>query len=1301
MLDQGELPLSAESLDIPATLVVDPRLRQWFTSNIGLPTSVQLEAWQHCQAGRDTLISAPTGTGKTLAAFLVAIDQLAAQQRQQQLAKGVQVLYISPLRALSYDIETNLHAPLNALNAEVESPITVGVRTGDTKASDRARMMKNPPHIMVTTPESLFILLTSKSGRAMLSQVKTVILDELQQLMSGKRGSHLSLSLQRLRRLRSTANTSLQTIGLSATIDPLTEAARFMAPDSGAVARVCADQSLRPLALSLHMPELPLTSITSEEIWGDIYADLQRQVECHTTTLIFANTRRLAERVAHNLQQLLGPGTVMSHHGSLSRDKRFAAQNALKQGKLQVIVATASLELGIDIGHVDLVCQLGSAKAISTLVQRIGRSGRGLSKQPKGRIYPLTISDLIEAAASLSAISQLEPLCQPPAAQDVLAQQLVAEICVQPSSADELWQLFRASPCYQDLRREDVESLLSLHTRGISELSNKNATLLRYNEVEQQYQPRSFTAWRTLTNAGTIPDLFEFDVVLQPQNEKVGTVHEDFALEAMAGDIFLLGNTSYRLLRIHHSTVEVIDAQGLPPMLPFWLGEGLGRSDLLSEAVSRLASEFQDVVTTSENVGQWLATKCVGLPQQAVDTITDYWARCHQQLTCMPTFDQVIVERFFDDSGDAHLVIHSCFGIRVNRAWGLALRKKFCRRFNFELQALALDNGLLISLGATHSFPVAEPISYLHAETVRTTLIQALLDAPMFATRWRWVAGVSLAVNRHDGSKRVPAPLQRAWSENLLAQVFPDQLACAENLTGERDVPDHPLVRQTLTDCLSELMDIAGLEQVLRGINAEEIRVATVESAQPSALSEDLINARPYAYLDDAPLEERRTRSIASQRWYDVELQAMVVDGSTGFPEALVTQMSQEIAMYLEVPDVYLEDSTQITDQVKEAAADLHESVDLHGWISRPALMACYGNISEEEQVQVSRLIDYSIDQQYLLQYGDILLSKTRQDQAQKIADNDADALQSIILDWMYFQLLFTVDTLHQHVTANEYWRNISLASVQSALAVLEGKGLAAQGCYVADSDAIWWCYKSHLSRLFKRWRTAKQNSFEPISLESYSHFLQSWHGVVDTSKAVSGASKPGGTRVSDVIIQSDITAVLTMLAGYPLPIMDVLAVLRARVPLATARDLDFLIQSGQLRWATPTQRQRSRLHSKSLVMFDIYRYDAILPSEALHSETDLLADLGGKALRVLELLVDKGALFHHQLCHRLSMMPEEVDAALETLVVRGLAVADTWSALERLVTPKNRRGRAQRHDGRWTASLRAARPLLLGPMYL
>jgi ATP-dependent helicase Lhr and Lhr-like helicase len=826
-----------------------PTLATWFRERLGEPTPPQVKAWPAIRRGDNVLVAAPTGSGKTLAAFLSALDELLTQA---ELADECRVLYVSPLKALGNDVQKNLLAPLEELRArDADLPeVRVLVRSGDTPQRERAKMIRRPPHVLVTTPESLYILLTSEGGRGILRTVRCVIVDEIHALCRDKRGSHLALSLERLEDL---TEGPLQRIGLSATQRPIERVAKFLV-GPGRECTLVDEGHRRQLELSVRIPPSPLEPVCSHETWSEIYQQIAALVTSHRTTLIFVGTRKLAERISAQLAELCGADRVRCHHSSLAKERRLEAEHKLKDGQLAALVATASLELGIDVGEVDLAIQIGSARTIAGFLQRIGRAGHGVGRIPKGVLFPLSPDELVEHGALLLATrrGELDRLREAPAARDVLVQQVIAECVAGPRGLDELLELARRTWTYRDLTREQLDAVVDLHTQG-------RGALLHRDGVGDRLLATRRARLVAITSGGAIPDNANYKVVLEPGGTVVGSVDEDFAIESSGGDVFQLGNASWRVLKAEPGILRVADAEGAPPSLPFWFGEAPARSPELCELICEVREAGRDPA--------WLMSE-VGLSEPVAGELARYLEEGARALGAVPTNKRLIIERFFDESGGMQLVLHSPRGGRINRALGLALRKRFCRGFGFELQAAANEQSIVISLGPQHSFPLEDVFDFVAPEEAEHVLIQALLPTPMFTTRWRWNVSRALLLERRRGGKRVPSPLLRMRADDLLVQAFPAVVACPENLpSGDLEVPrDHPMVAETLEDCLHEAMDLRGLIAVLEGLRDGSIERVTIDTPEPSAYARGALAIGPYGFLDDAPLEERRTQAVLNRR---------------------------------------------------------------------------------------------------------------------------------------------------------------------------------------------------------------------------------------------------------------------------------------------------------------------------------------------------------------------------------------------------------------------------------------------------
>lgn len=1237
-----------------------PLIQDWFDAAFDGPTPCQARAWPAIRARRDVLVSAPTGSGKTLAAFLAAIDDLVRELVDGgDLAQATRVVYVSPLKALSNDIEKNLREPLAAVNAAleergIEQRISAAVRTGDTPAAVRERMKKAPPHILVTTPESLYILLTSESGRAMLATVGSVIVDEIHALAPNKRGAHLSLSLARLDAL--TRARPLR-IGLSATQRPLERVASFLAGSGrGEGVTIIEDGAARERDLALLLPDSPLEAVMAAEVWSEIYRKLADLAASHRTTLVFVNTRRQAERVARHLGELLGDELVTSHHGSLSREHRLDAETRLKSGVLKVLVATASLELGIDIGDVDLVCQLGSPRSVSTFLQRVGRSGHGVGRVPKGRLVPLSRDDLVECTALLRCArdGRLDEIEVPEHPLDVLAQQVAAEAACAEWRLDDLYAAFTGAWPYRDLSRADFDAVVRMLAEGFSTRRGRRGALVHADLVNGVVRARKGARLTALTNGGAIPDLFDYDVVLEPEGQLVGTLNEDFAFESLAGDVFQLGNTSYRILRVEKGTVRVQDAKGQPPNIPFWFGEVPGRGDVLSEAVSALRADAARWMSMGADEARRRLAARWEVDDIAAAQLVDYLGAAYEALGGMlPTRDALVAERFFDDAGDMHLVIHSPFGSRVNRAFGLALRKRFCRRFNFELQAAALEDSVVLSLGATHSFDLDEVAHYLSAASVREVLVQALLDAPVFPTHWRWVTNIALAVKRFRNGRKVPAQFQRSDAEDLVAVVFPDQLACVENIRGDREVPDHPLVNQAITDCLHDVMDIEGLERLLAGLDSGAVRWVGKDLVAPSPLAEEIISARPYAFLDDAPAEERRTLAVQGRtaaRRDDDPRDYTRLDGDA------VAEVRREAwpapAGVDEMHDALVCGGFLTAGEVRSGGA---------AWAGWLVELAAAGRATRmtgpgmEAWCAAERLAEFR------LALPDAVMDPAIEPAGWQngAASGDPDeALASLVRS-----RLEIVGPVSQCELAAAL--GLAQARIAAALERLRQEGFAIAGRFDPGVNQEQWCDRRLLARIHRYTLKTLRSRVEPVDLSAWMRFLFDWQHVSSSSR-VEG---PDG-----------VVEVISQLEGFAAPLKRWEGeILPARVYGYHPALLDQVALSGRFLWRRghgrprrdPSRRADGRSVGAVPVAFYARDVQAFWMSDEVADEE---AGLSGAAARVLAVLERRGPSFYDELRSATGMLATQLEAALAELVAGGRVTCDAFNGLRGLLVPESRR---------------------------
>ncbi len=1617
-----------------------PASRAWFEGKFGAPTPAQAEAWAHISAGRHTLIAAPTGSGKTLAAFYAAIDALLKRGQAQQLGEGVQIIYVSPLKALSNDIRKNLEEPLDGiaeqLHLQGQTPvdIRIAVRSGDTPPSERARMAKKPPHILVTTPESLYLLLTSASGRAMLATARSLIVDEIHALLGDKRGSHLALSMERLDHLiMSRGGEPLQRIGLSATQKPIELVARYLvgssanekpnkATSNGNLSKedtelpceIVDSGFRRELDLRIEVPSSPLSALMSNEVWDELYTRLVDLINSHETTLVFVNTRRLSERLALALAERLGDDVVCSHHGSMSKDHRHSAEQRLKAGKLKVLVATASMELGIDVGSVDLVVQFSSPKSIATYLQRVGRSGHSIHGTPKGILFPLTRDDLIEAAAMLRSIRQgeLDAIVMPEKPLDILAQQIVAEVSAQvhdtgrapaatsaeekeleaeseiaeplqrytapistpqlstsslattplstalppercesdaqggayplaesalqngnesgeptteptvfqpldqalaamrvrngnliskdaltnalavtpapaevreqslaqaranlgikakpkrqkyprrtrqladsgqsqdqdkldeqkgfagsavsdagvpevsstpdpvqlaqnltakvlgaeksmsESSAaeliqienntaedskvqaafpleepaitpvtesvslttqaqldedealdswciDELYQLVTRAYPYRDLTLEEFEQTLQMVAEGYTSRRGKRGAHLHLDAINRRLRPRRGANLISLTNGGAIPDMFDYQVVLDPEDTVVGSLNEDFAIDSLPGDVFTLGTHAWQIIRVDGLKVRVRDAQGMSPTVPFWFGEGPGRTVELSTAVSDFRRSVGDKILDESPAAavNW-CRESIGLPSSAATQIVDYLQGGMNALGAMPTRETIVMERFFDEVGDMHVVIHSPFGSRINRGWGLALRKRFCKSFNFELQAAANEDSIVISLGSVHSFPLDDVFRYLQTKTVRDVLIQALLDSPMFEVRWRWNATRSLAIQRNRSGKRVPPQFQRMDAEDLIAHVFPDQIACAENLTGRRDVPEHPLIDQTIHDCLTEAMDIDALIELIGKVERQELTLIAKDLREPSPFAQEIINARPYAFLDDAPAEERRTNAIRNRSWADPA----------------------------EAKDYSLLDTDAIARVREEAWPLVHNAEELHDALQTLG----YVTAAEFADHSYERWRD-GLEKQGRLQ------QLSSHGQGLYFASEDLPRFKALFPEecaGLVLPAFLEGVELEPEAALRDLLRGrleglgpvtaaklagelcLSVAKIEAALTALEVEGFVFQGQFTrgGQQSELEWCERRLLQRIHRYTIESHRKAIKPVSLQTFALYLFEHHGVspvredvVETAERDAAAMQrlvaaphrkkesayypeaPSPRLAPALDGQTQLQHTLALLDGLSAPAANWESDLYpSRVADYDPGWLDVLCISGRVSWGRTVQASAAQkaLHKgksgpvkttpiaiMSRANLDLWqalareqlrqlkepgRRSRIKQGAQAKAKAKSQAEVSAEAveaaprfsalgLRIESDLVNHGASFFDQILSRTGLLKAQLEEGLAELVGGGRVTSDSFTGLRALLTPAKkasgrRRGRSPMFGiedaGRWS----------------
>jgi ATP-dependent Lhr-like helicase len=1233
-----------------ADLPFHPAVSTWFRGAFPGPTPIQERAWPLLAQGKDVLLAAPTGSGKTLCAFLASLSELWTDSLRGELKRELRVLYVSPLKALGNDIERNLQGPLAGIANQLRQadgdtvPIVTAVRSGDTSTKERVRMLKDPPHVLVTTPESLYILLTSERGRQLLGTTRTVIIDEIHALLPSKRGAHLALSLERLDALcRERTGKLPQRIGLSATMRPLSEVRDYLCGSSverQAACEVIDEGHTRPLHIELWVPGSPLEAITSAEVWTEIYDELARRIREQRTTLVFCNTRKQTERVSRFLEERLGPDQVASHHGSLAKQLRERAERKLAGGQLRALVATASLELGIDVGEVELVCQLGSPGSIATLLQRVGRAGHQVGATSRGLLIPTSRDQLVECLALLSAqrSGALETLAMAEAPLDILAQQAVAILASGDHLAEDLLHLLRGASPYRTLEAQDFESVVRMLEDGFATARGRRSAYVHRDETSNRLHARRGARLAAITSGGAIPDSFDYEVLLMPEDLRVGSVHEDFAIESSAGDVFQLGNRSYQIEKVDPGTVRVRDATGMPPNLPFWLGEAPSRSNRLSEEVSTLRRKVAELDSGTDRTALTAWAAGLVVPPAALEQVQDYLGTTQRMLGVMPSEERLVVERFFDQVGGMHVVLHSTFGSRVNRGLGLLLRKRFCRGFNVELQAAAGEDAILLSLGPMHSFPLDDLRHYLSPLRARETLVQALLDSPMFQTRFRWNASRALAILRLRGGRRVPPRFQRMDADDLLAQCFPDQVACLENIQGEREIPDHPLVRQTIDDCLHEAMDVVRLERLLSDIGSARVEFLTRDVTEPSPLAHEILSARPYAFLDDAPLEERRAQAV--------HLRRQQAEAPFFAPARLTQQAIQEV--------------------LAEARPDPRDADELHDALATyvfflPTEIADFERAANRELA--ATLIDAGRAVWIPGGGKSRLVAMRNVDTLTHGRAGDDSALDALVrgrLEWA------------GPITAAEV-ADLLCIPVEQALAALhrlERAGFLLRGQFRAQTSLDEFCERRLLARMHRATLGQARREIEPVSPAQLLEFFTRFQ-----------CAHPGHRRRG---IEGT-WQTIAQLAHFPASAADWEEhILPARIADYDPTFLDALTESGRVAWMVPARGGR-RLSRNTPVI--------LAPRHELRDGGDPGPELrlSSPAEKVLARLRSQGAAFPSELFSGMTLLPTQTEALLAELISAGIVSTDGFCGLRALIGPKGQQGLVRWRGGRRRSSNRVS----------
>lgn len=1266
-------------------------IQDWFSSRFQEPTEPQKLGWPEIMSGNAALIAAPTGSGKTLTAFLAAIDALFREGLERELPEEIRVVYVSPLRALSNDMHRNLEVPLEEIHALAAerglgfSPIRTGLRTGDTSSSARQAIVRHPPHILVTTPESLYLMLTGEKSREKLRTVRTVIVDEIHSLVRDKRGSHLALSLERLEHL---TGPGLQRIGLSATQKPIELTARFlMGNRPEQECRIVDVGHHRTLDLQILTPTSELGPVCSHEQWAEINQQLVQLIESHRSTLIFVNTRRMAERLTHQLTELVGSEVISSHHGSLAADLRLQTEQRLKNGQLKAVVATSSLELGLDVGYIDLVVQIGSPRAIAAFLQRVGRSGHALGLTPKGKLVALTRDEVLECMALVRGIQagQLDRVPMPVAPLDILTQQIVAEVAMEEWRTDDLFDLVRQAAPYTELPRSEFDRVVEFLSEGIAHNSGRSRVYLHHDQIGKRVKSRKGARITAASNGGAIPEIANYRVVAEPERTVVGTLDEDFSVESQAGDVFLLGNTSWRILNVRGGEVNVVDAGGAPPTIPFWFGEAPGRTIELSQEVSKLRSELEHRLVDPEETADWLA-ETTFVSREVADQIVTYAAAQKAAIGLIPTQKRLVFERFFDESGGMQLVIHAPFGSRITRAWGLAMRKRFCRSFDFELQATADDDGIILSLGPQHSFPLESMFAMLNPENVRRLLEQAVLASPLFETRWRWNVMRSLLVARQNNGKKVPPPLQRFRSQDLLTAVFPAVTGCKEEILGDIPLPDHPLIRQTMEDCLFEAMDLENLIEVLEQIDRGEIELLARDTREPSPFSYELLNSNPYTFLDGGELQERRARAVATRRSLTVE---SVSDLGHLDPAA--------------IEQVVRDAQPQIRD-----ADELHDSLLTRYMIPQAELPGVEAWLKElHDSGRVTLLEIPSPDNPasntpYWIPVERLSAIRAAYPEARELSP--VTLPPGLLRDWdplaARLAIIRGLIEVCGPIRASELAVRLSLTTPQAeaSLEALEGEGIVLRGRFTPASrpsqdwksdettpepsevsteaspskPELEWCHRRLLARIHRLTMDGLRRQIQPVDVATYQQFLFQHHGLHHLCR------KTGENGLFEVI---------TQLQGLDLPAMawetDLIA---SRMDAYTPRLLDELCLEGTVSWGRlfppkrDPERSRPMASLTRVVPVSLFiRND--LPWLSAKSPVPDQEGLGSRSREVLDYLRQRGATFADDLSAQLQLIPVQLEESLGELISYGFVNADGFAGFRQLLEQRSETSGSRRSD--------------------
>ncbi len=1214
-----------------------PWVQKWFGQRFGQPTLAQALGWPPIIAHENALLLAPTGSGKTLAAFLWGIDSIYRELGEGTAGQGVRLLYVSPLKALSNDIERNLREPLAGVRAAAAAmdehlpALHTAVRTGDTPNSARVRMTKQPPHILITTPESLYLMLTSRHAGRMFSGLRTVIVDEIHSLAGNKRGVHLALSLERLERV---AGGPVQRIGLSATQRPMEEIARFLGGQIWAGKGETRRLTPRPVTIidagwkkSIDLQVVTVVpnfgALPDTSIWPSVVEKVVELIRAHRTTLIFANSRRLAERFSELLNQHFGPGVIRAHHGSMSKEVRHELEQALKDGRLPALVGTSSLELGIDIGSVDLVVQLQSPKGVTQGLQRVGRSGHLVGQTSVGRIFATFPEDLMESAviARQMLVGEVEPTHTPRLCLDVLAQQIVAAVATENWEAKALWDLFRQAYPYQELTWKLFSSVLEMMSgRYPAETFRELRARIGWDRVNGRLAALPGSSRLALTSGGTIPDTGAFGVYLPDGTTKIGELDEEFVFESREGEVFTLGTHTWRAERITDDRVIVSDASGAMPRLPFWRGEYPWRNFEVGLAHGRFRREVAARLDDPDAM-EWLQQDH-RLDERSARNVLMYVRGQVETLGAISSDETVILELFHDSLGDPRLVIHSPFGGRVNGAWALALAGVMRSQLGFEAEVKVDDDGILLRFPDAEADPPLERVASLTAGEARERIMAELPGSAAFGAQFRRNAARALLLPGLGGRRRTPFWLQRLRARDLLAVV--------------RGMQDFPIVTETVRDCLRDVFDLEHLEQVLRGIEQGRIEVVAAETISPSPLARGLLAdfIMTYMYSWDAPKAEKQMHALALSQ----EMLDEVLEQPTGLSELLQPEALEALEARLQHRATGFrarsaEELAQTLLMLGDlSTAEIHERSegDAGAWLAE---LARDGRVVEIEIPTASgparRWVATESADAYRAAFE-------RRDTG---AGEREEASGEILRWFMRTHGPATAADIDRRYAFDDEWLRQELEELVRGRALLRGQ-------FTRGAADVQWADRENLRELHRRSLAVLRRQVEPVSLFTYTDFLTRYQHLHPAHRA-SGSE---GLR-----------QVLDQLRGFRLPAgMWERESLPERVNGYAPELLDEQCESGDFVWIG----QGSRDHLARAQAAFIRRGEG----SRLYGEAEPETELSPNARQILEFMKEEGACFRQDVERVLGLTPTRVQEGLIDLGLAGFVTNDNFGALRNLL---------------------------------